>query len=94
MKSLDAKIKSLCLTAFVDLETLWMETSRPDPEDEAKVQAHEVLRRKPEVVVTKEHKQHHATFFLEDDVPRWKGKGRGKGRRTAQQPVVEQLCVT
>lgn len=44
----NGNIKSLCLTAFVDLETLnWMETSRPDPEDEAKVQAHEVLGRKP-----------------------------------------------
>lgn len=53
----NGNIKSICLTAFVDLETLWMETSRPDPEDEAKVQAHEVLRRKPEVVVTKEHMQ-------------------------------------
>ena len=87
----NGNIKSICLTAFVDLETLWMETSRPDPEDEAKVQAHEVLRRKPEVVVTKEHMP---PIFSKDDVPRWKGKGRGKGRRTAQQPVVEQLCVT
>jgi len=40
-----------------------METSRPDPEDEAKVQAHEVLRRNPEVVATKEHMQLMQPFF-------------------------------
>ena len=60
----NGNIKSICSTACVDLETLnWMETSRPDPEDEAKVQAHEVLRRKPEVVVTKEHMQLMQPFF-------------------------------
>ena len=73
---------SLFLTAFVDLETLnWirLETSRPDPEDEAKAQAHKVLQRKPWWKLSL--LEPHATFFFAGRCAQMEGQRTRKGKK-------------